>query len=414
MSAFYGLSAERQRVPVGQVSPDDLHADRGMFENFGEAIAANTYLAGVQAAQVAAVVGAAPLVIADQERENTAMSDWYFRNIVEPLSREAMNTRERSQMYGMASQMVGELIRIGGTLIAAGPVGVGVSETVSRSLQNVEEGKTGGEALLLGAAHGAPLAAAVALPIVAPLSQTLMKLKIPIGPLTQRLGYGVSSNIAAGIAIRGSEKEALLALGYREEALGREDVMDPRALFVDAVLGAGFGWLGHALVQKKAASVRAFMRDLPSQEQLDAATTTSMRLLDEDMAPKRPTRPAEMDAHIRNLDEATDAMTSGRTMQGGKWVKPLDEAADVSAATRKAADEAESARIEEQLEREAIQLEGRMADPDFRIIGEDGTPVAFGNAMKALRAEWQAVKQQGPELRDKLVTCILGRLAGGL
>lgn len=327
----------------------DPYAEQGWFAHADRAMANGLYatLQGLGAAVGLAaggiIRGGEAAVGADPE-----LSDKWFDLFARPHVDALERVDADAASYGMASQVLHGLFRYGSEALLGGPAGVLALESAPGAAVEVQKGKDAATALQLGVTRGGTAALAVALPFTLPV-------KAGFGPaVLQRLGYGISSNTVLGISSRAVERDVLLAAGYPGEA---PEVLDPRAMLVDTVLGGFFGFAGHL-----GAKYRARGMTTPSPELVDAAMTENLHLRDEDAAPKAPRTPAEMVAHTERMADTLDNLADGAVHQkDGSWV-PRDSVDTVDAMPAEAPEEItleqRMADLEAQLEREAIQAEG--------------------------------------------------------
>lgn len=416
MSAiFNALSPDY--VPRGTQPLDnfDPYAEQGWFANADRAMANGLY--GTAEAGAAAVGLAAGGLIRSGEEAVGAdpqLSDKWFDLFVRPHVDTLEKIDSDAASYGMASQVINGLFRVGSEAAFGGPAGILALESSREAAVEVQRGKTALEAQALGTVRGATMALGAMLPFALPA-------RAGLGPaVVQRLGYGVAANTAFGVSSRAVEAQVLKAAGYDKEAPA---VLDPRALAVDAVMGAFFGAAAHA-----GATGRAWLAErkgLPSPEQVDAAMTTNLKLRDEDSAPTPPRGPDDMATHMEHVGETLTELSDGALQQeDGSWV-PRDAVDTMDAMPPEAAaertPEQQIADLEAKEERRAIQGEGTdTLPPEVAVLDrtiaslpdglmmpdESGKAVPAKEWLASQRAEVIARREPAP-LLQRIMDCAL-------
>lgn len=213
-----GPSLIGKRALAPDFAPSEVN---GVFYGLDDELVAAPYRAALS---VAATVNLLAAPVAGAFGRD-AQDKWFSTMVDAPL-RTLEELDQRSAINGVAARVVGELGRVAFTA-PLGPVGVGAVEAGRRF--GLEERAGNENALALASISGATMAVGFALPMALPV-------KAGWGPaLLQRMGFGVGSNVALGVAQRGAEG----ALGEEVEA------MDGLALTLDAALGAFFGGAAH-------------------------------------------------------------------------------------------------------------------------------------------------------------------------
>jgi hypothetical protein len=115
---------------------------------------------------------------------------------------------------------------------------------------------------------------------------------------------GALLNTGLGIAGRGAKEEILRANGYDDMA-SQQRAFDGGSLLADGILGAAFGFLGHA------GGDHALPGD-PLPSEVDAASAVAAEDHFNDVAPGVATRPDVANAHVNTLYEHMDAMLHDR------------------------------------------------------------------------------------------------------
>lgn len=413
MSAFYN-SVAPDYVPRGTQTLEtfDPYAGQGWFANADRAMVDGLYGFTRRGAATIGLAGGAlirggELAFGAKPEISDAWFDYFVRPHVEELERLDADAAS----YGLASQVLHGLLRFGSEALIGGPAGVFAAEFGPGAAVEAQRGKDTPTALKLSGVRAGASTLAVALPFTLPV-------KAGLGPaVVQRLGYGVGSNTVLGISSRAMERKVLIGAGYEHEA---PEVLDPRAVGVDVVLGAFFGLAGHGGAVYRARGARR-----PPQELVDAAMTQNLKLRDEDAAPKAPQTPGEMLAHTERMTETLDQLAGGAVQQSdGVWVpRQTVDALDPPPIEVKPELTAEE-QMHDLLEREAIQAEAevppevqlldRLANtvPEGTIIpDENGNPVQAKAWLDARKAE--ALIQRDPEpTLAKIVDCALRAVVG--
>lgn len=164
-----------------------------------------------------------------------------------------------------------------GSLVLTDPIVAVSTMFTTEATDEIKKGRTLSEANTLAAIRAGSLYAGVKMPAAL----------APKYGLSATLGYGSAANIGLGMTSRALEGEAI-----GDEAT---PTLDPTALILDAVLGAGFGarehWVNRKLIDAA----------------LDARTTTKAQ----DSAPGIPTNGEQLDMHMQAVADATKATETG-------------------------------------------------------------------------------------------------------
>lgn len=323
----------------------------------------------------------------------TNSRDWWFENMM--LERASRAVTPNPREVGMAGQILHSLTDVGGQAIVGGPALVGISKTVGKSIEGVEEGLDPLAAMKKGAIEGGSAALGVALPISLPIT---VGSRIP--GLAQQLAYGVASNVPLGIASRALTHE-VLAKDYPEMA-EQYKALDEGALATDLVLGLAFGGLGHAIASKGAPL------PLIRPSDIDAALTRRNAYhIEVDAAPGLAKNGETRDAHVESVLKATEDLIAGRPVDVSETLRAtdfephheLDKArTDLQAQTEKVAEpiwrEADATRVLE----EAAATRARGPEADQLLSARRSPYVDLVPGFERLMAQSEALVQRAKDI----------------
>lgn len=235
---------------------------------------------------------------------------------IEYFDQMRQDATERAQALTPGPRQTGAAIQAGHSLltaltlagfggVAGGPAAaatlVGGGLGYERVAQLEAGGMPSGPAHLLGLETAATNAAGVLVPGLSGIGSNL----------ALRLLTGASANVGFGMANRYLDHVTLQAAGYPEMAQ-QQKVWDGTSMLFDAILGGGFGALGH-LHQQHAARELAerltVLRQVPGME--DAVMAAQLGLRAQSLAPGIPADPAAAHAHQAALEKATADLLAG-------------------------------------------------------------------------------------------------------
>ena len=216
-----------------------------------------------------------------------------------------------------------------------------------------------------------------------------MKIPMTLGtgaPLAANVATGVGVSMASGVVTRGAMSDLLEARGYHDMAQ-QYKVFDQEAMFVDAVMGAGFGVFGHwahGREAKKISDIRA--------SDLQAALTAKNQIhMEVDTLPGLPTDPAARQAHIDAVTKAMADLAKGDDVSVSDDVTAANFVEQAVSDLRKTFDEsmAEHMGPEWQQAQKALRDRGLPDDPELYSI-DQRSPVRFTDNVRSAIKEWES------------------------
>lgn len=235
---------------------------------------------------------------------------------IEYFDQMRQDATERAQALTPGPRQTGAAIQAGHSLltaltlagfggVAGGPAAaatlVGGGLGYERVAQLEAGGMPSGPAHLLGLETAATNAAGVLVPGLSGIGSNL----------ALRLLTGASANVGFGMANRYLDHVTLQAAGYPEMAQ-QQKVWDGTSMLFDAILGGGFGALGHLHQQHTARELAerlTALRQVPGME--DAVMAAQLGLRAQSLAPGIPADPAAASAHQAALEKATTDLLAG-------------------------------------------------------------------------------------------------------
>lgn len=212
----------------------------------------------------------------------------------------------RPDEVGLASRALGGLLEFGTQLATTGAAGAIGTIELNTAADLAAEGVDPQTAVQAGVVDAAATALAFRVPVLG-------------RSLGSRLALGAGANVATGAGQRALTGAVLSSQGFEQQAQ-RFNPWDAEALVVDALTGALFGgWEQYARRSPRAqprAAGEAVAPESPPVEVLDGAAALSdhtHRVAG--TAPGEPTTAGSLDAHVRALDEALDAVLNDRPVE---------------------------------------------------------------------------------------------------
>ena len=132
------------------------------------------------------------------------------------------------------------------------------------------------------------------------------------------VAYAAGTNVAFGMAMRGSTAAILRDNGY-EEMAAQYDVFDKQALAIDAVLGLAFGGIGR-FVNSRGENVRP--PDFMPADVDAALAANAAHHAEFDIAPGVPINVLSRDAHAQAVQQAMRDVSAGRPVDVASIVEP--------------------------------------------------------------------------------------------
>lgn len=340
--SYFGLNYSNQNQLMDTAAANPLGAgsdDVGMLDNMFGAAGAGIY-SGLVAKPDQALWGAIDATIRptakfvsdtfginDTSAEFAANQRQLAEQQVRRLTPNAGTTGTAGQiLYGlfdMGSQAVaGTLIGgpAGGAAVVSGLQGFseferlradGVDLSTAQDVALVH-GMTAGVGTLLpmsiGLRAGGALSEGIGAQVMRTGESTLRNAVASVARAAPDVAYAAGTNIAMGMALRGTTAATLRNNGYNDMA-SQYDVFDRQALAIDAVLGVAFGGVGR-FINARGESVAApeFSRgDIDAALSLNAAQHAEF-----DIAPGVPVNVLSRNAHAQALQQAMRDLSQGR------------------------------------------------------------------------------------------------------
>lgn len=132
------------------------------------------------------------------------------------------------------------------------------------------------------------------------------------------IAYAAGTNVAFGMAMRGSTASILRNNGY-EDMASQYDVFDKQAMAIDAVLGLAFGGVGR-FVNSRGENVRP--PDFMPADVDAALAANAAHHAEFDIAPGIPVNVLSRDAHAQALRQAMQDVSAGRSVDVASIVEP--------------------------------------------------------------------------------------------
>lgn len=226
----------------------------------------------------------------------------------------------------VASQIVSSVVSqlalfAGGTAIGGPLAGAAVTGSVAGNeamQQAKDQGVDPGTAMELGAVQGGATAAGAFLPMH--FSPELTAGLSRAGQVLADLGFGAASQTAFGVANRAATSTILSSAGYGQMAQ-QYQAFDRAAMLQDAIAGAGFSGIAHALERGTGQTSPAAAGDaLPQDVQNALEVTLNAKHLELDTAPGIPATPEARQAHVAAIQTAVEQLLAGEPVDVGERV----------------------------------------------------------------------------------------------
>ncbi|EPF4208097.1 TPA: hypothetical protein I4G93_26540 [Enterobacter hormaechei subsp. xiangfangensis] len=346
--SYFGLNAvnQNQQLDEAASNPAGFNDDVGFFDNSGTAAVSGLYSGLVAKPDQLLWAGMDKIVspIAKLVNENTSFNDTSAEYIAEQrklAEQQVKRLTPDAATTGTAGQVLYGLFDMGSqavvSTIAAGPVGAAATVTSLQGFSEFErlrgEGVDYSTAQDVALVHGLTAGAGTVIPmsiglraggvlaegVGAQLSRSAVgNVAGTVARAAPDVAYAAGTNVAFGMAMRGSTAAILRDNGY-EEMAAQYDVFDKQALAIDAVLGLAFGGIGR-FVNSRGENVRppVFM---PAD--VDAALAANAAHHAEfDIAPGVPINVLSRDAHAQAVQQAMRDVSAGRPVDVASIVEP--------------------------------------------------------------------------------------------
>ena len=224
------LNAELERLADDPNKPQEP----GTFDGFFGAIGSGPMKAYAEIANTVGMAGANVPMAADYFLGGTKYQDWYFENVIDNTTQDAIQYWANDPMtVGAAGQIAGEVTGMFAQIGAGGgnPIVMAVTKGQNTAQNLVKEGVDPTTANIVGAGQSALLYAGGRAP--AAVGNTL----------TQKVVSGAAMNTAFGLGFDEGSKAILESKGYERQAQQFQSTSEARA--IDAIMGMSFGGFAH-------------------------------------------------------------------------------------------------------------------------------------------------------------------------
>lgn len=296
-SQLYGKSLEELAT---ELTPLDMsQAEASGFDGFGTAVGSGVMKGGVRTAQFAGLaLATAPMAIDAITDDEYSLTDQYFKGMDESINNAADYWTPSAIEVGSAGRIMGGLAEMalpmmisGGNPLATGVV-VSGAQTAGTGIDLVNQGVDGRTAGAVAAIQGLSTYAGFKIPF---LGKTL----------TQRLGFGVGSNLSINTATEGAQYGTLKAGDYDKQA-DMYNPMNIEARAVDVLTGLVFGGFAHVTSPKTA------QQPSLKPSEVDAVLTArNAKNFQHDSAPGRLDTIDDSINHQLNMEQALEQIIRG-------------------------------------------------------------------------------------------------------
>lgn len=346
--SYFGFNPVNQNQQLDQAvsNPAGTKSDVGFFDGAVGAAASGLY-SGLVAKPDQLLWAGIDTVVSPVARfvtENTGVKDSSPEFIAEQRKLAAEQVKRLTPdpaTTGTAGQVLYGLFDMGSQAIvstlAAGPVGAAATVTSLQGFSEFERlrgegvdystaqdvalvhGLTAGAGTVIPMSIGLRAGGALAEGVGAQLSRSAVgNVAGTVARAAPDIAYAAGTNVAFGMAMRGSTAAILRDNGY-EDMAAQYDVFDKQALAIDAVLGLAFGGLGR-FVNSRGENVRP-PDFLPAD--VDAALAANAAHHAEfDIAPGVPINVLSRDAHAQAVQQAMRDVSAGRPVDVASIVEP--------------------------------------------------------------------------------------------
>ncbi len=346
--SYFGFNPVNQNQQLDQAAsnPAGTKSDVGFFDGAVGAAASGLY-SGLVAKPDQLLWAGIDTVVSPVARfvtENTGVKDSSPEFIAEQRKLAAEQVKRLTPdpaTTGTAGQVLYGLFDMGSqaivSTVAAGPVGAAATVTSLQGFSEFERlrgegvdystaqdvalvhGLTAGAGTVIPMSIGLRAGGALAEGVGAQLSRSAVgNVAGTVARAAPDIAYAAGTNVAFGMAMRGSTAAILRDNGY-EDMAAQYDVFDKQALAIDAVLGLAFGGLGR-FVNSRGENVRP-PDFLPAD--VDAALAANAAHHAEfDIAPGVPINVLSRDAHAQAVQQAMRDVSAGRPVDVASIVEP--------------------------------------------------------------------------------------------
>ncbi|MFX2630610.1 hypothetical protein V6177_22820 [Enterobacter chengduensis] len=346
--SYFGLNAvnQNQQLDEAASNPAGTKSDVGFFDG-AVSSAASGFYSGLVAKPDQLLWAGVDTVVSPVARfinENTGIKDSSPEFIAEQRKLAAEQVKRLTPdpaTTGTAGQVLYGLFDMGSqavvSTLAAGPVGAAATVTSLQGFSEFErlrgEGVDYSTAQDVALVHGLTAGAGTVIPmsiglraggvlaegVGAQLSRSAVgNVAGTVARAAPDIAYAAGTNVAFGMAMRGSTAAILRDNGY-EEMAAQYDVFDKQALAIDAVLGLAFGGIGR-FVNSRGENVRP--PDFMPADVDAALAANAAHHAEFDIAPGVPINVLSRDAHAQAVQQAMRDVSAGRPVDVASIVEP--------------------------------------------------------------------------------------------
>ncbi|HAS0837762.1 TPA: hypothetical protein ACHFNM_000838 [Enterobacter hormaechei] len=346
--SYFGLNQvnQNQQLDEAASNPAGFNSDVGFFDNSVGAAASGLYSGLVAKPDQLLWAGLDKVVspIAQFVNENTSINDTSASYIAEQrklAEQQVKRLTPDAATTGTAGQVLYGLFDMGSqavvSILAAGPVGAAATVTSLQGFSEFERlrgegvdystaqdvalvhGLTAGAGTVIPMSIGLRAGGALAEGVGAQLSRSAVgNVAGTVARAAPDIAYAAGTNVAFGMAMRGSTASILRDNGY-EDMAAQYDVFDKQALAIDAVLGLAFGGLGR-FVNSRGENVRP--PDFMPADVDAALAANAAHHAEFDIAPGVPINVLSRDAHAQAVQQAMRDVSAGRSVDVASIVEP--------------------------------------------------------------------------------------------
>lgn len=346
--SYFGLNAvnQNQQLDEAASNPAGFNDDVGFFDNSGTAAVSGLYSGLVAKPDQLLWAGMDKIVspIAKLVNENTSFNDTSAEYIAEQrklAEQQVKRLTPDAATTGTAGQVLYGLFDMGSqavvSTLSAGPVGAAATVTSLQGFSEFERlrgegvdystaqdvalvhGLTAGAGTLIPMSIGLRAGGVLAEGVGAQLSRSAVgNVAGTVARAAPDVAYAAGTNVAFGMAMRGSTAAILRDNGY-EEMAAQYDVFDKQALAIDAVLGLAFGGIGR-FVNSRGENVRP--PDFMPADVDAALAANAAHHAEFDIAPGVPINVLSRDAHAQAVQQAMRDVSAGRPVDVASIVEP--------------------------------------------------------------------------------------------
>ncbi|STU27305.1 Uncharacterised protein [Klebsiella pneumoniae] len=347
--SYFGLNPVNQNQQLDQAASNPVGSpknDVGFFDGSVSGAASGLYSGLVAKPDQLLWAGVDAVVspIAQFVNDNTSFRDTspeYIARQRELAASQVKRLTPDAATTGTAGQVLYGLFDMGSqavvSTLAAGPAGAAAAVTSLQGFSEFERlrgegvdystaqevalvhGLTAGAGTVIPMSIGLRAGGALAEGVGAQLSRSALgNVAGTVVRAAPDIAYAAGTNVAFGMAMRGSTASILRNNGY-EDMASQYDVFDKQAMAIDAVLGLAFGGVGR-FVNSRGENVRP--PDFMPADVDAALAANAAHHAEFDIAPGIPVNVLSRDAHAQALRQAMQDVSAGRSVDVASIVEP--------------------------------------------------------------------------------------------